>query len=424
MSLRNDGAGVSAATDMRLVSNSSQSSHRRELLDLLDGADEILISVAFLRSRGLDAVHSQLGACLRSGGRVRIHAGLDFRLTDPEALDRLAKLVRRWPGCNVFLASAKGATFHPKAYLARSGGKYRALIGSANLTGGALDANEELSIRFEGTQEHGLVAQLLSWFSAIEQGGRLEPISALRLLNYRDACAKAREIAERIQREIKSDVLPPLDLRALNTLFGRYRSSGDEQTQRESRRAARLEALKLQNEIAALGGKRLGTRQANLVRSHLRDLMGSQGARHLWHSHAIFRQGSRALDYPDKLATLFLAAKGQARRMPEQAYEALREHALTIPGVGVNMITEILSTVQPSRFPVFNGNTAGALRALGLQPASLMSKQAFRGWHYARVEEALAAVGSQIGAADFLTVDAFLNYVYFETEARNGEVAG
>lgn len=400
---------------MRLISNGSAASHRRELLALLDEADEILISVAFLRSRGLDAIYARLLACLQRGGRVRIHAGLDFRLTDPEALERLAKLVRRWPECVVFLASGKGATFHPKAYLARSGARFRAMVGSANLTGGALDANEELSIGLEGARGDPLVSQLLAWFEDVEQRGRLEPISALRLLSYRDACARAREAAERVEREIAVDALPALDVRALDVLLRRYLASDEEASHLEGRRLARLEAMKLQNQIAALAGKRLAARQADLVRANLRDLMGSQGGRHLWHSDAIFRQGSRALEQPARLVALFAAAKTMVRRTPEQAYETLREHALAIPGVGVNMITEILATLQPGRFPVFNGNTAGALRVLGLQPASLMSKQAFRGWHYDRVAQALAAVGEHIQADDFSGVDAFLNYVYFQT---------
>ncbi|MDI1363733.1 MAG: hypothetical protein PSX79_02505 [bacterium] len=179
-------------------------------------------------------------------------------------------------------------------------------------------------------------------------------------------------------------------------------------------RASTNQAGKSSTPIAALEGQRLRRTEANLVGSHLRDLMGSQGHLHLWHSDAIFRQGSRALDHPAQIVGLFAAAKAAVKRPPEEAYESVRAHALEIPGVGVNMLTEVLSTFQPRRFPVFNGNTAGALEILGLRPASLMSKQAFRGGHYQRVEDALAAVRDHIEADDFLSVDAFLNYVYFQ----------
>jgi len=397
---------------MRLICNAPGPDHRAELSGLLDGADEILISVAFLRSQGLEAIHSRLTACLKKGGSVRIHVGLDFQLTDPDALDRLADLARRWTACSVFVAGGTGSTFHPKAYLAAAAGKVRAMVGSANLTGGALKRNEELSIFFEGTRDEGVAAQLLAWAGAIEREGRVEPLSRLRLLTYREVWERARKARDRIEAEVAA-VEPTINLRRLAQLLRSYKASTDF-AQLAERRANRLLALKLQNEIAALEGQRLRRAEASLVGSHLRDLMGSRGHLHLWHSDAIFRQGSQALDHPAQIVGLFAAAKAAIKRSPEEAYESVRAHALDTPGVGVNMLTEVLSTFQPRRFPVFNGNTAGALEFLGLRPASLMSKQAFRGWHYQRVEDALAAVRDHIEADDFLSVDAFLNYVYFQ----------
>ncbi len=61
-------------------------------------------------------------------------------------------------------------------------------------------------------------------------------------------------------------------------------------------------------------------------------------------------------------------ALGQSvfRQQPTQRYAAIRKSGEQIPGVGINMATEMLYAIAPTRYAVYNGNTVVALPTLGI----------------------------------------------------------
>jgi hypothetical protein len=66
-------------------------------------------------------------------------------------------------GTRLRVANQARGTFHPKIYVAREAGTVRALIGSANLTGG-LVTNVETAVAFEGRGDEELLAD--TWATA------------------------------------------------------------------------------------------------------------------------------------------------------------------------------------------------------------------------------------------------------------------
>ena len=98
----------------------------------------------------------------------------------------------------------------------------------------------------------------------------------------------------------------------------------------------------------------------------------------------------------------------------EEGYTLMREAAKAIPGVGVNMVTEILCTYAPKRFAVFNGNTSSALRTLGFAAPANPTLQSVSSAKYAAICRTIDALRARIGGDDFTDADAFLNWVYFE----------
>lgn len=398
---------------MEFVWNSSVRNHRQVIGTLFEDAEEILISVAFLKMQGLTGIEGALRACLKTGGSVRLHVGQDFFLTEPEALTRLLKLSERERRCGVFLASKSAATFHPKVYVARNrNGSTAALVGSANLTGGALTRNVEVSVLMQGSEAEPMAGELGCWFGLMEAEGRVVLLDRLALIRYRTAWESAQAARQQFEEAQKTAATVEIDVAHLREVYERYRAS-DEFRDLALRQRTRLEAMKHQNKIADAQTRRLDRVTASQVQTHLKHLMGSKGHEHLWHSDSIFRRGSKALQDPRALTRVFATAREALSHSPSEAYEAVRSAALKAPGVGVNMITEILSTFSPKRFPVFNGNTAGALAALGVSAKPPSTKQAFRGRHYGLVTEAVAAVRDRIGAVDFQAADSFLNYIYW-----------
>ena len=145
--------------------------------------------------------------------------------------------------------------------------------------------------------------------------------------------------------------------------------------------------------------------------------MGSAGGKHLWGSGSIPRQGSKALDHPKKMIELFALAQRASRLRPLEGYAAMRKAAAAIPGVGINMATEMLCTFAPTRYAVFNGNTVGALSTLGIEVAPFANFRAIGPDRYERLCETIKALAARVGAADLSEADAFLNWIYWKVKA-------
>ena len=100
----------------------------------LDGADELLLCIAFVTEPGVQLLRRQI----KDRQRVRLLATTSFGTTTAAALSAATDL-----GAEVRVLNPSAGTYHPKLYLARHGSSRSAVVGSANLTGG-LVANVEV----------------------------------------------------------------------------------------------------------------------------------------------------------------------------------------------------------------------------------------------------------------------------------------
>lgn len=170
-----------------LISNADGADHAGAISELIDGADAIVIAVAFLKKGGADHIAPILEKRLAAGATAELFVGTDFFLTEPDALERLLELGRRHPACGVMVADRSPATFHPKIYSARRGDRWRSIIGSANFTRGALRSNEELSVRVDHAAGEALTEQLAETFERYRDWKRFQKLDPLLLLQYRSA---------------------------------------------------------------------------------------------------------------------------------------------------------------------------------------------------------------------------------------------
>lgn len=400
-----------------LISNADGADHAGAITELIDGADAIVIAVAFLKKGGADHVAPILEKRLAAGATVELFVGTDFFLTEPDALERLLELGRRHPACGVMVADRSPATFHPKIYSARRGDRWRSIIGSANFTRGALRSNEELSVRVDHAAGDALTEQLSETFERYRDWKRFQKLDPLLLLQYRSAYEIDRR--ERAKYEKARDRALPegFDLRVIENWHTRYLADPATAQAKALRRQSRAKALRLQKSIAALADDPIDGAARKALRQGLGDLMGSSGGQHLWGSGNIPRQGSKALEHPKKMIRLFALAQGASRLPPREGYAAIRKQAETIPGVGINMATEMLCTFAPARYAVYNGNTVGALSTLGIAVAPYANFRAIGPDRYERLCETIKVLGVRIGAADLSEADAFLNWIYWKIKA-------
>jgi len=128
----------------------------------LDAADEAFLCVAFVQERGIHLIERELEVLRDRRARTRLLVTTTFATTSEPALglaQRLGLEVRT-------LNPGSGSTFHPKLYLGRSRRRARAVIGSANLTGG-LATNLEAAVALEGSPEDGPIAHAWRWVESL-----------------------------------------------------------------------------------------------------------------------------------------------------------------------------------------------------------------------------------------------------------------
>lgn len=115
------------------------------LRTVLDEPDEAVLCSAFVRRAGVHLIEPQLTAV---ADRARLVATSVFG----GASTRTALAAVAATEVRIRIANPARGTFHPKLYVGRSGRTTRALVGSANLTGG-LVTNVETAVLLEGSSD-------------------------------------------------------------------------------------------------------------------------------------------------------------------------------------------------------------------------------------------------------------------------------
>lgn len=145
----------------------------RSLLHAVRGAlaeaEEAFLCVAFVQEKGLHLLERELDDLRRRSARARLLVTTTFATTSPPALGLARRL-----GLDVrVLNPGSGSTFHPKLYLGRQGARARAVIGSANLTGG-LATNLEAAVALDGRCDDAPIARAWSWVESLWEDHRVE----------------------------------------------------------------------------------------------------------------------------------------------------------------------------------------------------------------------------------------------------------
>lgn len=135
----------------------------------LSGADEAFLCVAFVQEKGLHLLGRELETLRRNGARSRLLVTTTFQTTSPSALTMAGSL-----GLDVrVLNPGSGRTFHPKLYLGCNGTGARAVIGSANLTGG-LATNLEAAVALHGSRNDVPLARAWDWAEVLWSDRRVQ----------------------------------------------------------------------------------------------------------------------------------------------------------------------------------------------------------------------------------------------------------
>lgn len=152
-------------------------------------ARQVDVAVAFVLPSGMDRVEPHFRDLVARRGRLRLVTGDYLDVTDPVALRRLLDVaaLADTPDqvqLRVFETRKAGTSFHPKAYLLSRGseeGEAVAYVGSANLSGAALDEGVEWSSR---VVERAALGDLADAFETLLAHPATTPLTADWIRRY------------------------------------------------------------------------------------------------------------------------------------------------------------------------------------------------------------------------------------------------
>ena len=137
------------------------------LVRQLDGASSARFATAFIRLSGLNSIEDQLNNILMLGDSVEIIFGLDFRISEPKAVEWLIQTRAVHTNLNFYAfsnpAQDKVPVFHPKLYIVeRPEDQCCFVVGSSNLTESGFERNIELNLAIEASKLDLLTEQIFS----------------------------------------------------------------------------------------------------------------------------------------------------------------------------------------------------------------------------------------------------------------------
>jgi superfamily II DNA or RNA helicase/HKD family nuclease len=131
------------------------------ILEELRVCESFFLSVAFITSGGVASIMGTLIDLEEKGVKGKILVSEYLNFTEPEALRKLLKLK------NVELKIARDSDFHSKGFLFTHASYYSIIIGSSNLTQGALTKNKEWNLKVTAHKDSELFKNTLTEFDKV-----------------------------------------------------------------------------------------------------------------------------------------------------------------------------------------------------------------------------------------------------------------
>lgn len=394
-----------------LLWNEEDNYHAQTIIDDLNGAREFICVVAFAKSSGFRHLKSALKARLSKGMKAIFIVGTHFFQSDPDLLDELIALRPR-ENVKVYMGDFENhalSTFHPKLYLFDHGRKTSLIVGSANLTGGGLSDNYELSIRVAG-QHQDLAEEVRGWVKLILKRREVVPATKPLIERYRRAF-EINKLQMRLARQKTKKAIesPKGGLWTFRNALADLRADPGPEgfdalvVKRTSDRTRGLELLK----ILGAPGK--------TTRSEFESLYGSLIK--TMHSGGLPRYKSRIAnaheDFQSAVRRL-LDLNSSTQEMFDEFCAGLEE----VLGAGINVISEVLHLMDNRRYAVMNQNSVSGIALCGYDgyPKNPL-RTSVDGELYSRFCDHANEVRKDLGLSSLSELDVLFNYVYWQNKS-------
>ncbi|MGY2733629.1 phospholipase D-like domain-containing protein [Sphingomonas sp. UYP23] len=385
--------------------------HASRIIASLANATHFICIVAFAKTSGLKLIREALEARAAKGIRATFVVGIDFFQSEPGVLRVLLQMQRaagKAGNVKVYMGKeAGGATLHPKIYWSKKPNTETLIVGSANMTSGGFCNNHEIS----ATLADGVPSSekwLRAWISRrVKTKDVVEASPALidRYEQRRDIYRAAMKAAERRARRAMQ--APPGQIVSLSDLLAEMRADDGPDGFDAQSEGRRLNHAKAQSLLAGLA------RDPDLKRSMFLTRYEEQIG--CWHSGGLQRGKTAIARKGARFQEALRALDSEPSQDPAKLFDLLRHHFDGIPRAGINVLTEVLHTRDPRRFPVMNRNSVagmGLANITGYPRAP--AKSSVDGARYARFAADAEGLRRGLGLGDLSELDVLFNFAYWK----------
>jgi hypothetical protein len=372
---------------------------------LLKSAKKVWMFVAYLGNTGMDEIFEALRTACDRSLDFELYCGLSQCVTNPDALLRVLKIFGKAKAARLYLWNQQ-QTFHPKVYCFFSEDDVTFVVGSANLTGGGMKNNLEVSAIQTVPLDSDAARAMENLRSEIV--GVAEPATILGISQYRRKYKIYRKRRDKAEKEAKKEIskIRDLKLNEIKSCLNQYHKDGKDQDF-PKRQVQYEQARKVLDRLADTS--HLG--KSSFVELYSK-LVGGGNKHGLWTSSGVARSKGQVVHHYRKVLSLIRVIRSNSGEPPEALFKIGKKRIETIRGFGVNLLTEVMHTFGPDRFAVLNKRPLTALKKFGCDP--FPTPGSFEAEVYGQFNDIVAEVKNECSLQSMAQADHFLSYVYSE----------
>jgi HKD family nuclease len=353
----------------------------------------IRIAVAFMNSAGLRRILDAIPE--RSQVELEILVGLDFGLTAPKALNKLLSVREEFKQADFrVILSQTGGVFHPKIMIIYGQESTFALVGSANCTSGGFDTNWECTVYIDRSETLEEIATLIDRLKYSDKDFISRPLTSKLIKDYEARWQEMRQIAKQLDE---------LDREADEELTKIAIAQIEEWD----------ELIKAANKFAKKEWSTMHSEYTQAV-SRIRQCLNYPDFTNItydqwldfydeWHlGHLIAVRRDVIFNHIGKLSEQLRQLVDDRIPVADRVDSLLEDEK--IYGVGINLVTKVLTCHNPDKYPTWNNPVIDSLSRFGLK----LPRGATEGQKYAAFQEIMEKMKNEAGLDDMLALDAFL----------------
>jgi len=389
---------------MKLIYNHTSDNHLSSILKELNTAITVKMAIAFLKNSGLILLKPTLDSALKRGAHIEFHCGLNFGTTEGSALQDILNLFEKYAHAKLYMIYPKSnQTFHPKLWRFKSQNHTSILVGSANFTSGGFDKNFEFSLISSFKNDDEQVIKALSYFEELKRKNISREADSLMIAQY--SVYQKREA-----RKQKHLISSPPTPEEVNYDFEKLKKWHDKLKHQFIDYDIKRETIykNAKKVLKVIANKSL---LKNEFITEYEKLVGGVGVPAMWKSGSVNRHKGKI--YENKAAFIKLVKFIGDNRNADASfvYNNARKLGDKIPGVGPNIICEIMMTYNPSDFANINKNPISVL----IKEAKVDIKKTstcYSGEDYKTYCAIIKVIRKDLNLNDMLEVDTFFNEIY------------